>query len=370
MNTQRNATRGLEKEIANAEVPPRGDQVPPLEEQVNDDQATVDPPPLTDGAGELGSQVVELINLHQGGMSVLEYSLKFTQLSKYAPCLVFDLRDEMNCFVIRVSDDMQEECHSSMLHDDMIISHLMVHAQQLEEARDKRKSRNAKRARNKRVSNTKPKKGRDTSSPTKNPTCGKCGEKHYADCLKGTDNCFGCGKSGYKIRDHPNVKDQDKYSGQASGCNDATKKNLFYALRPRGATFYFVTPLISKKFGIFPNILNEPFMASTPVDYRARVVKFNFQNEPVLELKEGNSIPRGRIISSFKAYRMIFKGFLCHIVRFIDLDSKIPPIESVPVVRELPEVFPNDLSGIPFEREIDFGIDLLPDTNTISIPPY
>ena len=50
MNTQRNATRGLEKEIANAEVPPRGDQVPPLEEQVNYDQATVDPPPLTDGA--------------------------------------------------------------------------------------------------------------------------------------------------------------------------------------------------------------------------------------------------------------------------------------------------------------------------------
>ena len=45
-------------------------------------------------------------------------------------------------------------------------------------------------------------------------------------------------------------------------------------------------------------------------------------------------------------------------------------IELVPVVSEFPEVFPNDLPSIPPEREIDFGIDFLPDTNPISIPPY
>ena len=67
---------------------------------------------------------------------------------------------------------------------------------------------------------------------------------------------------------------------------------------------------------------------------------------------------------------MIFKGCLYHIVRVQDLDSKIPPIESVPVVSEFPEVFPNDLLSIPPEWEIDFGIDLIPDTNPISINPY
>ncbi|WMV45323.1 hypothetical protein MTR67_038708, partial [Solanum verrucosum] len=45
-------------------------------------------------------------------------------------------------------------------------------------------------------------------------------------------------------------------------------------------------------------------------------------------------------------------------------------IESVPVVNEFFDVFPNDLPGVPPEREIDFGIDLLPDTQPISIPPY
>ena len=67
---------------------------------------------------------------------------------------------------------------------------------------------------------------------------------------------------------------------------------------------------------------------------------------------------------------MISKGYLYNVVRFQDLDSEIPPIKSVPVLREFSEVFPNDLPGISLERGINFGINLLLDTNPISIPPY
>ena len=67
---------------------------------------------------------------------------------------------------------------------------------------------------------------------------------------------------------------------------------------------------------------------------------------------------------------MISKGCLYHIVRVKNIDSKFPPIESVPILSEFWEVFPNDLRGISPEREIYFGIDFLTDKNTISIPPY
>ena len=40
------------------------------------------------------------------------------------------------------------------------------------------------------------------------------------------------------------------------------------------------------------------------------------------------------------------------------------------MVNEFPEIFPNDPLGIPPDREMDFGIDLLPDTHPISILPY
>ena len=151
----------------------------------------------------------------------------------------------MSHFVTGASDDLQEECHSDMIHDNFNISLLMVHAEHVEEASARRKNNDAKRARSfdggssknrleiqdnpkfkKRVSNQVPykfprssgdrmsnpkfKKGKGSKSPTKNPTCGRCSKKHYGDCLKGMDNCFGCGKSGHKVRDFPNVKSQDR----------------------------------------------------------------------------------------------------------------------------------------------------------------
>ena len=51
----------------------------------------------------------------------------------------------MSLFLKGVSDDLVEECHSTMLHDNMNISHLMVHAQQVEYSRLKRKNTKAKR---------------------------------------------------------------------------------------------------------------------------------------------------------------------------------------------------------------------------------
>nr|XP_009764295.1 PREDICTED: uncharacterized protein LOC104216034 [Nicotiana sylvestris] len=50
--------------------------------------------------------------------------------------------------------------------------------------------------------------------------------------------------------------------------------------------------------------------------------------------------------------------------------SDDPSIDYVPVVRDFPDVFPADLAGMPPDRDINFGIDLVPGTKPISIPPY
>lgn len=42
--------------------------------------------------------------------------------------------------------------------------------------------------------------------------------------------------------------------------------------------------------------------------------------------------------------------------------SKLGTLNLVPIVNEFPHVFFDDLPGIPPERKIDFGIDLLPNT--------
>ena len=44
--------------------------------------------------------------------------------------------------------------------------------------------------------------------------------------------------------------------------------------------------------------------------------------------------------------------------------------KNVPVVCEFPDVFPEELPGLPPEREIEFYIDVVTGTDPISMPPY
>ena len=39
-------------------------------------------------------------------------------------------------------------------------------------------------------------------------------------------------------------------------------------------------------------------------------------------------------------------------------------------MREFPDVFPEDLLGLPPDREVEFSIDLIPSTAPISKAPY
>ena len=43
-----------------------------------------------------------------------------------------------------------------------------------------------------------------------------------------------------------------------------------------------------------------------------------------------------------------------------DVDREVPKLEEIAVVNEFPEVFPEELPGLPPDREIEFAIELAP----------
>ena len=45
-------------------------------------------------------------------------------------------------------------------------------------------------------------------------------------------------------------------------------------------------------------------------------------------------------------------------------------LEEVPVINEYPDVFPEELPGMPPDRDIEFVIDLVPETSPIAKRPY
>jgi hypothetical protein len=61
------------------------------------------------------------------------------------------------------------------------------------------------------------------------------------------------------------------------------------------------------------------------------------------------------------------RGFLASVV---DLQKKELEIGDIPIVREFPDVFLEDLPGLPPDREVEFSINLVPSIAPISKAPY
>ena len=106
------------------------------------------------------------------------------------------------------------------------------------------------------------------------------------------------------------------------------------------------------------------------MDCRSRVVRFCFPKKVELVLEGYNLSRPNPLISNLKANKLMSKELLCHLLSVNDLDHDIPSIDLVSVVNEFPDVFPNELPRVPPPRDIDFGIDLEPNTKPILVPPY
>ncbi|KAL2246063.1 UNVERIFIED_CONTAM: Transposon Tf2-12 polyprotein [Sesamum indicum] len=85
----------------------------------------------------------------------------------------------------------------------------------------------------------------------------------------------------------------------------------------------------------------------------------------VLDLKEFDVILGMDWLAQHKAIGC--EAYLAHVV---DTEKVNPTLEEIPVVRDFPEVFPDDLPGLPPHREVDFAIETLTRVAQISITPY
>ena len=91
-------------------------------------------------------KVEEFINPKQGNMSVEEYSLNFSRLSKNAPSLVSNRMGAVSWFVIGIADLVKEKCCTTILHNHMNLYRPMVYTNSIEESKFKRYTRNFKRS--------------------------------------------------------------------------------------------------------------------------------------------------------------------------------------------------------------------------------
>ncbi|KAK2375585.1 cleavage and polyadenylation specificity factor subunit [Trifolium repens] len=250
--------------------------------------------------------------------------------------------------------------------------------------------------------------------------CFKCGEYgHKSDVCKKKVTCFNCGEEGHKS---PACKKPKKTVGKVfalSGEGADEVDNLI-----RGTCFIYDTPLIAivdtgathsfisfecmKRLNIPVSEMSGCMEIETPasgfvttqlvclkcpVDVFGRSFSMDLVCIPlsgidvifgmnwlifnrvhinccektvVFPKLEGDpKLMSGKEVGeSFREHGELFAMFAS-----LKLESEVG-IKELPVVQEFPDVFPEDVSDVPPEREVEFTIDLIPGTSPISMAPY
>ncbi|GJT13595.1 putative reverse transcriptase domain-containing protein [Tanacetum coccineum] len=108
-----------------------------------------------------------------------------------------------------------------------------------------------------------------------------------------------------------------------------------------------------------------------------KIIRIPFGNEILIVRGDGSNNgheSRLNIISCTKTQKYLLKGcqvFLAHITtKKAEDKSEEKRLEDVPIVRDFPKVFPEDLSGIPPTRQVEFQIDLIPGAAPVARAPY
>ncbi|GJX99931.1 putative reverse transcriptase domain-containing protein [Tanacetum coccineum] len=108
-----------------------------------------------------------------------------------------------------------------------------------------------------------------------------------------------------------------------------------------------------------------------------KIVHIPFANETLIVHGDGRNNEHGsrlNIISCTKAQKYLLKGchvFLAHVTtKKAEDKSEEKRLEDVPIVRDFPEVFSEDLPGIPPTRQVEFQIDLVPGVALVALVPY
>ena len=133
----------------------------------------------------------------------------------------------------------------------------------------------------------------------------------------------------------------------------------------------FIADLITLPFREFDFILGMDWLskhrAIVDCSQKTVVLRCSDQSEVIVQgIKSGSM---SNVISAMQARRLMRKG--CETFLALILDSKRGQVdvEKIPIVREFPNVFPEELPSIPLERKVDLSIEIVPGTTPVPRAP-
>ncbi|GJX52557.1 putative reverse transcriptase domain-containing protein [Tanacetum coccineum] len=222
------------------------------------------------------------------------------------------------------------------------------------------------------------------------PLCSKCNYHHDGPCAL---KCHKCNKVGHFARDYrrhfkrecPKLKNNNNRGNQVGGANAPAK---VYAVGHAGTTpdsnVVTGTFLLNNLYAsILFNTSADRSFVSTAFSSQTDITPTALDHYYDVELVDGRIIGDGgnsrhearlHIISYTKTQEYMLKGcpvLLANVnTKETKEKSKKKQLEDVPIFQDFPDVFHEDLPGLPPTRQVEFPINLIPGAAPVARAPY
>ena len=133
----------------------------------------------------------------------------------------------------------------------------------------------------------------------------------------------------------------------------------------------FAIDLMPVQLGSFDAIVGMDWLSH----HRARIhcdekaVHIPLKDETLI-VQGDKSKPRYGIISCMRVIKYMKEGCQVFMAQVTESKSSERQLDDVPIVRDFPEVFPEELPGIPPVRQVEFQIELVPGAAPVAKAPY
>ncbi|XP_073057206.1 uncharacterized protein [Primulina eburnea] len=346
-------------------------------------------------------KVKEFLELKQGTMSMNDYILKFEEGCLFVPFISSNDKDRAEHFMRGLRAEIRRDVRMSKDNSYKEIVEKALMAEHDEKEIDKERQFRRQQFVQKGQASVQGGKGgykgkgkeeyrgKAPAMPSESdkPLCPKCHKPHKGECLVGSNKCYRCGGVGhiainctqssgkcrvqgriFSLTKHGINPDSSIISGDYIYSSSVIRACPIQVDEELLNADLIVIPMIE-----FDVILGMDWLSTyrAVIDCVAKTVRFPSKHgDSRVFTRTGTSLSLS-FISCLQMQRMLVKG--CHgfLALVVDITREgSENVSDIDIVRDYPDVFADDVSGLPPDREVEFVIDIVPGTTPISKAPY